>query len=1470
MIRIPCEISTTVRRTSRPRSGKNSGLRTSDFGLVLRVAWILLTAPALATPPGQVANTPVRPDLLDRPACNVWVDGHETDEGSLAPEQVLWMTEGRPKTPYGEHFGPKGPAGPRHQRYAFREPIPVGSVFCISSGRVSVLKESVPYPGDMGDESQWTPAECLVRDGTVTTLPQKSYALWTLPPDTRTRAIRISCEPAPLDDDRRGWINNILVLRERFQSIAPFAHVVTEVNADRAPRLIDQHHDGLWNTWSNVDGRRRADRDALPPVSRDNPGVFSLVWPAPVELDALVCLHTGFRTADVDVYTGPADQDPGMAREEDWTFVKTFGDLDLHFPWTMPNILPFDRTLRTRAIRMRLVETAIEDHDHVRGQGMDGRRVYLDDVMALRRLPDAEPLAAPAFVAALERDLHPPIPVAFTLPEAGRVTLVVEDSTGRRVRNLCADLPCPAGRNTVWWDGSDDLGRDVEAANHGLLRIPAQPVAPGTYTVRGLWHKDIVPVYEFGAYAPGRFSPTPTAAANWLANHTNPQSAAFVPADRSPLGEPLVYLGALVTEGPHGLIWVDAKGEKRGGLRWIGGNWLAAPHLAADHGSSPDARDAVYVAGVFGRDGDDDTSEVRLNAIRRDNPEGVREIGRYEIARGVKASRAEDRAVLLSGIAAHDGRVALALPRRNAVWIVDARTGGIVRKIDGIDDLRGIAYAPDGSLRALSGRRVVAIGEEGAAPVVAEGLEDPVGLAIDADARLYVSDRGASHQVKVFGPDGRLLRIVGHPGAPKSGPYDELHMNNPHGLAVDDRNRLWVAENNGLPKRVSVWGPDGRLLRAWYGPGKYGEGGTLDAHRPDRFYYAEREGTMEFRLDWERGRDKLVSVLFRNGDYGFTPPGGYGDWGGGAEYATYHDGRRYLSNGYNNNPIAGPSTMTVFVDNGDGTIRPCVSIGTASNWKELQRDEFRDRWPDPDHREHGLYLWCDLDGDGRMTPAELAIHPQGANGFLLMPDMCITISQHNGRALRLRPQWVAGSATPRYRLEDAEVLAADVYGSMSDGGDYALADDSDEVVLAKSLKPFAPHSLSGVKAGRPAWSYPSLWPGLHASHTAPVAKEPGELVGTVRVLGPLMRPRGSQVAPLWFMSGNTGSLYLFTRDGLFVSSLFGDARSSRPFGLPEERRGTAMVGMTIGDEDFWPTATCTDDGRVYLVVRSRILRVDGLDTLRPIAPFRIQVTAADLDKACDWRIAREKQRRLREGIGILRAPLRDAGAMAVDGDFADWEGVGRVDIERRGASAWFDSDSRPFELKGAVAVCGDRLHILWETGDRDLLRNTGENPVALFKTGGCLDLMLGTDPRADAKRDRPVPGDLRLLVTRVNGRPRALVYRQKVARPDRSRAVPFSSPTRTILFDQVDDVSAEIQLAGDDQGRFEASIPLRALGLAAESGQRLRADIGVLRGADGQTIARHYWSNKSTAITSDVPSEAELTPGLWGVLEFVR
>ncbi|MGI6496002.1 MAG: hypothetical protein ACOX5G_07930 [Kiritimatiellia bacterium] len=1429
---------------------------------------LCMASMAFATHPGQRVSTPIARAMVDVEHSAVWVEGAETKDGYISSERVLWTRDDRIHSPYGEHFSDAAKQGPRHLRYAFTEPVPVGSLFACTGDRVTLLREDAPFPGDMADESHWIDGERLEADGRVVSGKRDGYIVWTFPEGTRTRAVRVSHVPGPLDPDRRGWVNSLLLLPYRCQPLSMFARVHAEVNPNSARKIVNQVHDGLGQTWSNVSGRQPIEE--LPMVDKENPGIVWLSWPEAVSIDSIVAIHTGFGAVEVDAFRGPGDRDPGTAREDDWEFVQAFDGMELNFPTTWPNVMNFDKTLTTRAIRLRMVDKMVCGHDHVKNENRGGKRVYLDELLVLRRMGKGEPFAAPAFAARLNKPLTPPIPVRFRLPDDGFVTLVIEDADGKRIRNLIADTPFKKGRNVVWWDGTDDLGRDVDAAGHGVFRIPPQAVEPGTYTVRGLWHKGIRPVYEFGVYAPGRWVAGDDGS-GWLANHCNPQAAAFVPAELSPLGEPLAYLGALVTEGPHGFIWVDMEGNKRGGLHWIGGNWVAAPFIASDCGPSPDPESSVFVAGCFGQDGDDSISEIRINAIRKEDARRVRQVGRIPISDDFKGDKAQQ----LAGLAVYDNVVAFSLPLQDAVWFVGGGDGAIRRKAENLPNPRGIAFDPaDGSLLVLSGNRIVRLPPDGGEPstLAGDGLEDPRGIAVSRDdGSIYVSDCGNCHQVKVFDRQGGLVRTVGRAGVPKAGPYDELQMHCPHGIAIDNRNRLWVAENDSMPKRVSLWDDQGNLLRAWYGPAKYGEGGTIDSVHPERFYYADGGGTLEFAIDWETGESRLVNVLARNGDYGFPCPGGYGDWGGMPEYAVYRKGRRYLSNCYNNCPIAAPSTMSVYLDNGDGTMRPCVSMGRADNWRAmLDREEFHARWPDPDNRSQGFYIWCDQNDDGRVQPPEVAIDPNPGWGPILMPDLAVTVSNFRGQAIRLHPQWAGDSPVPRYDLDHLEVLAENVYGSMSDGGDYVLADDSDEVVMTKGAAPFSPYSFTGTKKGKVVWSYPTLWPGLHASHSAPAPSEPGQLFGTVRNLGPMFSPKGAKVGPVWLMSGNTGSVYLFTRDGLFVTSVFGDGRQCQRLnrGVPVEKRGLVLENFTLDGENFWPTSTCTPDGTVYITACSRVMRVDGLDTMRRIRPFTIKVTPKDLEKARSYRVATEKQRREREGSGLLRASILPQDAVAIDGTFDDWNDAVRVDIERQGVHAFFDSNSAPFDIRGAAAVAGTNLCLLWETGNRDLLRNSGENPIALFKTGGCLDFMLGTDASADPDRPRPVDGDLRLLVTRVGDQTKALVYRQVVADPDPARRVPFSSPSRTIPFDRVDDVGGSVALAWDDQGRFELSIPLDLLGLAPEDGLRLKADIGVLRGDNHVTIARNYWSNKSTNITKDVPSEAELMPALWGTLEF--
>ena len=81
----------------------------------------------------------------------------------------------------------------------------------------------------------------------------------------------------------------------------------------------------------------------------------------------------------------------------------------------------------------------------------------------------------------------------------------------------------------------------------------------------------------------------------------------------------------------------------------------------------------------------------------------------------------------------------------------------------------------------------------------------PVGLAVDGQGRVYVSDRNA-RKIEVFDPDGRPLATG-----------TEASML-PEGVALDGDGNLWVADT---ANRVLKFSPEGNLLAEWdrYGTG---------------------------------------------------------------------------------------------------------------------------------------------------------------------------------------------------------------------------------------------------------------------------------------------------------------------------------------------------------------------------------------------------------------------------------------------------------------------------------------------------------------------------------------------------------------------------------------------------------------------------------------------------------------------------
>ncbi len=1394
--------------------------------------------------------------LLDEKTFAQWMAGFESPASPASwaksgPQNIVWTQSVRPDW-RGLKYGEGKDGGVRHLRIGFTKPVAVGSALVSGGGALSFLKADASYPGDLADESQWVPAERLLKGAaSQAEVAEGEYGMWVLPPGSSTRALRFTHNPAAGDRENACMLGGLWILPDRMGNVAPQALVQTRARDDVSAKLVDESFNQCWKAWDN------GETGAALTVSPEHPEIITMTWPAAVRISGLCLLWKGFSSVDVDVFVGGLDESVRNAPNRSWQRVAADSNPETYYPSSFgPHWMTFDQPVVTRALRLRIVDgfkSAQGLHGHLAGKIVQGRRVWLGEIMVLAPLKNAQPLQS--LVLPAQRAEPPPIPIKFHLPEAGLVTLVIEDMSDHRVRNLVSETPFPAGENIAWWDGSDDLLRDPEAAKHGVYNIPTRPVAPGQYKVRGLWHKPISLKYEFSVYNAGRPAwETADKTGCWMTNHTPPTSVVWIPGGKTADGLPLVAMGAYVSEGGHGLQWLREDGTKVGGQGWVGGTWTGAPTLAVDRGANAVPEHACYVGSVW-------ESELRLTAKTRDMAD--KPVFKIQLGSDPTAAKpGHDAKVpllpefdggqaiyVLAGIAVHDGTVVCSMVRQNELIFVDARQGKITERWP-VDNPRGVAFDAQGNLLVLSGTKLLRFPPHQAKPetVLASGLEDPRHVVVDNDGNFLISDRGISQQVKGFSAAGKLMRSVGHAGAPHLGKYDEAHMNNPNGLTLDSQGRLWVAEADNFPRRVSVWSRDGALERAFYGPTEYGGGGVLDPQDATKFYYKG----VEFALDWQTGTDRLMRVFSRPDPLLAAHAGQYSP-----DYPLYPDGakgQRYFTSCYTHVPTSGDHAAFLWRDDGDAA-RLVAGFGDAHHFPVLRAPEFRSCWPEgtkpeedqPSADRRATFAWSDLNGDGRPQPEEVKMLRQMTRGVTVMNDLSFIAAQHGRRTARFSVHGMNPRGVPSYDLF-SEVLGPAGGNPPSSGGEQALV-AGDWVINTNAPTPFSPYSIGGSYKSEARWSYPSAWPGLHASHEAAVPDRPGMIIGHTRLLGDCI---SGKLGPMFCINGNMGNMYLLTADGLFVSTLFHDIRLRSNWAAPVAKRGMDVTDVSLHDENFWPSITQTPDGKVFLVdgARTSLVRIDGLETLQRIPEQVIDVTSEDLAKAREWFARSEAARQKKAGTGILDVAIRKT-APIVDGKLDDWPlSTEWANIDRRGTAANFNSNSKPYEVSAAACISGGRLFAAWRTAEKNLLDNTGENADAPFKTGGCLDLMLQTNTEE------------RLLVTLIKGTPHAVLYRAKVS--GSKNPVRFASPWRSINFDAVEDVSDKVSFATDGNGNFEISVPLGTLHWAPKTGDVVSADIGVLRGNGGQTTQRIYWSNKATAITADVPSEAELTPKLWG------
>ena len=1123
---------------------------------------------------------------------------------------------------------------------------------------------------------------------------------------------------------------------------------------------------------------------------------------------------------------------------------------------------------------------------------------------ALQLLIWAEPTA--------QQELHPPIPVRFHLDKPGFVSLVIEDERRTRVRNLVSDTYFAAGDNVVWWDGLDDLERDPNSAQHAVYYIPGKLVVPANYTVRGLYHQQIDLKYEFSVYNPGQPPwETPDTSSAWLTNHTPAGTLCFIPSGIVPVhgqhdvGSPAqVLVGSYIAEGGSGLAWLDLDGHKLHGQVWVGGLWTGAEQITRDLGSHP-------LAGVYAYVGSTANGDLRLLKLRNDRKEeqkGPRDtrLGYGEDAPVLSATWRFPKPDLdgLAGMTAYNGLLFASLPKMDSLLLVDTIASRVVGTLS-VPKPGGLFADGQGNLFVISEKRVLKfrIPDKVTTPqdigkpevILASNLEDPQQMTMDGSKNLYVSDWGKSNQVKVFSASGRLLHEIGTPGVVSSGPYNPLLMHHPKGITMDSRNQLWVAEEDFQPKRISVWSLDGRLVRAYYGPSTYGGGGNLDPKDKTLFYL---DG-MTFRLNWNTGESTLIAIHHRPTeaepqlvpttplDYKnppFQEPGSrYKKFGASEnpDLPIYFRNQKYFTNAYNSDPVTGTPVAGLWIDR-NGVALPVAAVGNAANWYPLKTPAFRSRLPAAvnrgDAKEPNLagyvFVWSDLNGNGAVEPSEVMIVP----GTVRTVSVSTNLEFVTDTAVSYKPVSFTPEGVPVYDPSKGAQLCPEAQRPTSSGGGQVLVANDGWTILTTAPKPFASQSVAGAEKGIARWSYPSLWPGLHASHISPTPEVPGELIGTTRVLGPPFQLNKANDITLWAINGNKGTIYLFTTDGLFVKTLFQDSRLTNSSWVQHTAavRDTTVSNLTAAEENFWPSITQTNDGHVYVVSNfPAIIRVEGLDAIRRIAPWTIHVDMQMLEQARSYFTNVELSRRAAQVSQALIVPV-SATPFTINPSLSDWDPKQFVTIDERSTQVgnWGRSKT---QAMAALRIGAGRLYVAFKTGDPNALYNSGTSLQNLFKTGGALDLMLATNPGSDPQRKSAAAGDIRLLVSMVRGKPVAVLYRQ-VAVEGAKNSVRFESPLRSLRFDDVQDVTRSLQfVAGKvdssansaEAGNFEFSIPLEILGLKPVPGVSLRGDVGLLRGDGLRTTQRVYWSNKATGLVSDVPSEAELTPQLWGNVTLV-
>ena len=1054
-----------------------------------------------------------------------------------------------------------------------------------------------------------------------------------------------------------------------------------------------------------------------------------------------------------------------------------------------------------------------------------------------------------------------PIAVRATVPAGSEFfSLVIDDAEGRRVRNLAGGFRTDdykvgeKGGKTeveVRWDGLDESGKAVPAGSYVAKTI-------GSNRIDGYW--------ELCFYNPGTPAwDTLDHRGGWGADHNAVKTVGSA-------GE-MTILCCDFAEGGDGTFAIGPDGRKAWGEK---------------RGSSSVAGNDKYVFII-----PNDWDSTGMSICRLDAKTGA-----Y-----LPFRKGEDMPVLLSKVfglkvnervpnvlaLAINAHGLLALCSDNVLRILDPETGAVLRKIK----LHATKFlstetcpfaADDANAYSFLGRELqITDLESGKSRLVSldaglfgrrPAVENPGAMTVRGGF-VYVADNGEDMQIKKFDLEGKQVGAIGRKGGrPRQGAFVRDGVRNASSIAFDAKGRLWVAENQQFPRRVSVFSENGDFVRDYIGNAGYAGGGTL-IHRQDHTKACAAFNEISIDIPGRKwdvtnvmfNPDPEKGVVIRPGQTAFH----YGDM---FYSSASGEKREYFSS------VGEPRNTPYFIMIRDGeNWSPVAAITTVGTIAKVVGGQYGSQvveapsgaWAGCDAAD--TVIWNDFNNDGYVQrdecetiPALSSTTPKGGKPRSLYNSLAFRTASNTTTDMDDLGIYATRCTDPKAKKWEVGRL---VPVSWRDGGRPVYSMKGFVPTPNQSLMPNgAATEVPGedlvvgfVNIGKSVyvagwrkstgdivWKHISPYHQVHGSHNAPMPR-PGLVIGCLKVMGVA---KGCGDKSVFMVRGNLGEDYFFTTDGFLVNRFTKDGRLP---GLPppedeELLRKSSYSNYGGRGEHFSGTFARQDDG----VVRAsggipasqagNIFRIEGLESIRSGDSAAFLLSDAQVVEADRFNV--ERQLAARHEV----EPLEIAAAASRPKQF-------RIASEGQKVVADF-----------AATWDADALHLSWTIkGDDSPWLNRGKDWRLLFKTGDCVDFQLS--PTGNRGRSA-AEGDFRLLVAPFGGSSVAVLMKERAA----GAASPYvyNSPVGSVRFDSVAKLDAQPRVkTANGRTTVELDVAWGALGMAAPtSGAKMSGDVGfILSDSDGNiNVARVYRANKSTNLVNDQPGEAKIVPNGFAEVQF--